>query len=276
MKEDNEFYLYKYLNLEGEIKDSNGNSKTRMKIFEELLIEERIFIPSLELLNDPFELEINNLVEKIVMKRGILSFTTDPFNLLMWSHYGASHKGAVVRFKVEKTEYKNFLKVQYVKNRSELSILNEPILVKSYHWSYENEYRRVFDSSENYSELSSIGLSVDAIFFGANCPSYIFEQIELLLIYCNLPYTHMKLSQNFECQFKTPLMTPNSRSRANCESRIEDEVYDEFDEPSKEDLKNIYAYDDFKQKEREQNYKGSPEELEFNSKVEKAKKLFQE
>ncbi len=93
---------------------------------------------------------------------GICSLTTDPKNIVMWSHYSDSHKGFCVGFYTDKLvdfvrscssnngPLIDLLKVKYQK---EYPILNpndfdddvefmvEPLIIKSNNYKYEDEFR---------------------------------------------------------------------------------------------------------------------------------------
>lgn len=97
---------------------------------------------------------------------GICALTTKPQNLLMWSHYGNSHRGICLGFESieEGGEYflplENDLKiplyrVKYKKFSSRYDFLKEDIIEykncifeKHPNWSYENEYRLVMVNGE--------------------------------------------------------------------------------------------------------------------------------
>jgi hypothetical protein len=93
--------------------------------------------------------------EKFNELLGILSLTEKPDNLLMWSHYAASHAGFVIGFnsshdyfdqrKSPSDEFRHLRKVEYraVRPNAPLSELDgiDVFLVKSTEWEYEQEWR---------------------------------------------------------------------------------------------------------------------------------------
>ena len=101
-------FFYKYMPF-------NDHEK-RVGWIKEILFTGDIFIPSADLLNDPFEQSISiegdvgsSLSEieklKIILKwkerkesTGVLSVSTNWKNLLMWAHYAASHQGICIEF----------------------------------------------------------------------------------------------------------------------------------------------------------------------------------
>lgn len=127
-------------------------------------------------LNDPFELSpAQDLIDKILRdglgddffeqaeqfssdrnfnEVGVISFTENYNNLLMWSHYANEHKGIVIEFDYEKlNDYFNYKlsmsdtveRVLY--NRERYSLLQKDVcvkdllLAKSDDWIYEKEHR---------------------------------------------------------------------------------------------------------------------------------------
>jgi hypothetical protein len=92
---------------------------------------------------------------------GILSLTETPDNLLMWAHYGDSHKGVVLGFDVSHPFFQGaeivsglsrLSKVEYNQKRPVLSLItrDQPkvFLRKSTEWSYEKEWRLIRPLSE--------------------------------------------------------------------------------------------------------------------------------
>lgn len=127
------------------------------------IINERIKISMLDELNDPFELLGLNLSDKefrkafkagrdaAATKFGILSFSRDWKNPLLWAHYGDKHKGICLGFDIEDIHIKE---VNYFPERITASVdmekefgsLTEAIVenllcAKYIGWNYENEVR---------------------------------------------------------------------------------------------------------------------------------------
>lgn len=79
---------------------------------------------------------------------GIISFTEEKDNLLMWAHYAEEHRGMVIEFDTEhsffcsESNYK-LLPVMYRKSRLNKlgNFLMEPYFHKSNEWAYEKEHR---------------------------------------------------------------------------------------------------------------------------------------
>lgn len=127
---------------------------------------------------------------------GILCLSETEDNLLMWSHYGNSHKGYVIEFDTshkffnqvipnEKTggvvEYAGSpQKVTYTKHRKTISFwqksMSEVFLTKGSDWEYEKEYRMVLPLESATKVIDdNIHLfhipfeAVKSIIFGAKC-----------------------------------------------------------------------------------------------------------
>lgn len=94
---------------------------------------------------------------------GILSLTEEPNDLLMWAHYAAEHKGALIEFdpkheffnrpsRTGRVDFGSLWKVIYSNNRPShpigQAIPPEDLLIKSEEWKRENEWR-VFEYIEN-------------------------------------------------------------------------------------------------------------------------------
>ena len=114
-------------------------------------------------LNDPFELMAVNLREKRARqvirdfkeeyntRTGLLCFSADWTNPVLWSHYGAKHRGICLGFDLkrslaEKIEYQDeriFDELGTSEDPSKISSNLQNLLVKTKfrHWEYEEEYR---------------------------------------------------------------------------------------------------------------------------------------
>ncbi|WGV18599.1 DUF2971 domain-containing protein [Pseudomonas putida] len=93
---------------------------------------------------------------------GILCLTESPDDLLMWAHYGCSHEGFVLEFdpeasffhqrRSEKDEFRSLRPVIYSPTRPTLTFADakdvSPLLTKSDHWSYEQEWRMMVDLND--------------------------------------------------------------------------------------------------------------------------------
>lgn len=88
---------------------------------------------------------------------GIFSFAGDPRDILMWSHYGASHTGICLRFEIARDPETllRALPVQYSEQYPVIDWITadyadrtiDALLTKSPHWRYERERRIVLDGA---------------------------------------------------------------------------------------------------------------------------------
>lgn len=86
---------------------------------------------------------------------GLICFSADPLQPLMWAHYAASHKGLVIEFDSGDPLFKHesFLKVDYDPARAEYDITAKDTRAaveafakrKSPDWAYEQEYRLILN-----------------------------------------------------------------------------------------------------------------------------------
>lgn len=132
----------------------------------------------------------SDLVQILDRQVGVLSLTSRPDNLLMWSHYTDDHKGFVIGFDEKHpffADNANQLplpngvhRVRYRKRRKrisydaidDLSILFE----KSVDWQYEAEYRMLMPLNKGTYLRSSI-----------RQPSYPFEELPLPIFLFKIP-----------------------------------------------------------------------------------------
>jgi hypothetical protein len=92
---------------------------------------------------------------KLVPSVGMICVSKVPDNILMWSHYAASHSGICLEFEANVKTDSAFLIAQEVKYTNEYpvidfstcskeEILDNGLLTKSIDWEYEREYRVIF------------------------------------------------------------------------------------------------------------------------------------
>lgn len=113
----------------------------------------------------------------------MFSFTTSNENLLMWSHYGASHTGICIEFDAAIWPINGARKVKYQTKYPQ--IVYPPVedernmqaaLIKSKAWEYEQEFRHIFAPGADAvpSEGDSIPLHPDCmkgVYFGVKVAS---------------------------------------------------------------------------------------------------------
>lgn len=155
---------------------------------------------------------MNEAARKSVNRNGVCCFSKKEDNLLLWSHYGDSHKGVCLKFNIlEDPEFFYFpVNVKYDTNypvynhlKSREEILSSLMLTKSNVWSYEEEYRVI--------KLETLGAQKLAkkcfveIIFGCRCDESFIEKIILLTrtFGYNLVYKRAILNKsNFSLDFE--------------------------------------------------------------------------
>ncbi len=134
---------------------------------KEALKKKRLKVSNINTLNDPFELHVgfskpNSLLrntfrdwkEEISKEFGILCFSKNWHNPLLWSHYAEKHTGCALGFEIQDDKA---TKIIYSKNRPLFKwteMPSDPILRQNFldklfktkfvSWKYEEEYRLVY------------------------------------------------------------------------------------------------------------------------------------
>lgn len=97
---------------------------------------------------EEFAKQLKRIVAKNYRDNRICSFTTSKENILLWSHYGDSHRGLCVEFDATLLPISSAMKVHY---QDEYPAIEYPLpqdargfaamLIKAKAWEYENEFR---------------------------------------------------------------------------------------------------------------------------------------
>lgn len=128
----------------------------------DVVLNQRVYCAHWKELNDPFEgkyeimlgeksEELESLIESKVERQRdsfrIASFSANPTNFLLWSHYADGHKGCAIELEIDENNH-NLQEVYYspfssVIQREEETEMNLFHLFnsKTEAWEYENEYR---------------------------------------------------------------------------------------------------------------------------------------
>jgi hypothetical protein len=182
--------FYKFMGSLGDIE-----STPRTEIIRNIFATQKIYVPNIEKLNDPFE-GIMALANKSTdTQKGVLSLTTQHQNILMWSHYADSFRGVALVLKVTNYSKLKLQKVQYLEKLNEINLLKEPLTAKHKSWSYENEYRFITDESNQEHTLESMGLIIDGIICAPKCPHR--EFLKNLAFSFDKNYGDLSLSENY-------------------------------------------------------------------------------
>lgn len=163
----------------------------------------RLKVSLFDKLNDPFELSYFNLRDRklraahrnyrntLTNKYGIVSFSEDYRNPLMWGHYADRHRGVCLGF--EAPEFK-LIKVKYCDERLKIedrtfatkNDVEDLLSVKYSDWSYEKEWRLLIELEKAqkvddlYFKSFSESLKLCEINLGFECPSSVGEYDNLV------------------------------------------------------------------------------------------------
>ncbi len=119
------------------------------------LRQQHLKIAQLDDLNDPFELfafeqsdrrfrQANKATkQEMAQQHGLLCFSSDWQNPLMWSHYADRHRGLALGFDVDQQILKqvSYIENRPVPNRIDIEAAHSLLFTKYANWSYEREAR---------------------------------------------------------------------------------------------------------------------------------------
>lgn len=143
---------------------------TASKYALESIRKKRIKVSRIEDLNDPFEMLACDISDEFIQKvftmtrkdldkkAGIVCFSKDWHNTLLWAHYGDKHKGICIGFDIDSrfTEEITYIKTKWSiedLNTSDKEQMKKILLFSKYEkWEYENEIRAGFALDEEQKE----------------------------------------------------------------------------------------------------------------------------
>ncbi len=120
------------------------------------IAKQRIKISEIDQTNDPFELwcvsqpnrklrdALRAYKKEMGEKFGLICFSADWVNPLLWSHYADKHRGICLGFEIDERVLR---KIKYVKERPALRLplttgtTDELLWTKYWDWKYEEEWR---------------------------------------------------------------------------------------------------------------------------------------
>ncbi len=160
------------------------------------LCERRLRRTRIEELNDPFELRpydltdpnvrlaINAFRDEMSQRSGLLCFSAEWSDPLIWAHYSDKHQGLCLGFEVEEVNTK---KVGYIStplqfpvdflhldDQQQLLEAERMIYTKYQNWSYEQEIRTWTDLDEEFFNFCG-ELELAEVILGAKCKRPITE-----------------------------------------------------------------------------------------------------
>jgi hypothetical protein len=166
----------------------------------------RLKLTKIEELNDPFDLcplDISDpaiseaadaLRSQLWTTKAILCFSRNWDNLLLWSHYGASHTGICLGFDIAEGEpgdnydtdvlyQPNLLKIRRPEDAN-FDLANRLLRTKHESWSYEQEVRMFANLNDprdaaglNWIEFGPI-LELKEVIIGAQCHPTVSKKVE--------------------------------------------------------------------------------------------------
>ncbi len=133
----------------------------------------------------PEKIKSREVIRKFLLNCGVISYSSNKGDKLLWSHYGDFHRGMCLSFDFSDEQLSEIVKVKYQKQihdfqfsekiRQMDSSTMETILTKSTEWEYENEWRAVLPYKNEHYQYTG---TLKGISFGCKCP---IEDIEMVL-----------------------------------------------------------------------------------------------
>lgn len=140
---------------------------------------------------------LKQLTREVISSVGYYCMTTKPDNLLMWAHYGDSHKGVCLKFDILK-DLDTFLspvQVEYNTHYMDFDALSGILLNvlrrKSSEWKYEDEYRIIKTDHQGLWEIKPDCL-VEIIF---GCRTSEENKNEIKKLAASSGFTNVKFSE---------------------------------------------------------------------------------
>lgn len=155
---------------------------------------------------------MNTNATTAINSNGVCCFSKKEDNLLLWSHYGDSHKGVCLKFNIlEDPEFFFFpVNVKYMEEypaynhlRNRQQILDSLMLTKAKAWSYEEEFRVIKMNTLGGKKVAK--KAIVEIIFGCRCEQDFIDRIialtkalEYNLVYKKAVISKYKFSLDFE------------------------------------------------------------------------------
>lgn len=178
--------------FEGKPQEKRKHLNTRFKLYDpDLPKDHRERIISRSLANDQFLAEtLENIYKHQINENGVCCFSEDTKSILMWAHYGSSHKGISLQFQICKdififtqaaavTYSHEYPTINYLKDNLNNAIAGS-MWRKSKNWEYEKE-RRIIHPIESNCYLQFNPSALTALILGCKLKSDSEEIIKSLL-----------------------------------------------------------------------------------------------
>ncbi|WP_209388421.1 DUF2971 domain-containing protein [Rhodohalobacter sp. SW132] len=152
---------------------------------------------------------VTKLMEVKVANIGVLSFSTNPLNIIMWAQYAGNHNGICLEIDIPE-ESKSLKEVQYTEQQPEFvvhEIMNEKhgrfldlFYTKSMHWQHESEWRMVTRQGNEAKQIP--GAVIKKIIYGINVSNETKGKVSEL-VGREIPSKQIKMKQIYVLHWDT-------------------------------------------------------------------------
>jgi hypothetical protein len=149
------------------------------------------------------------LVRVKIANTGILCFTENPKDILMWAHYANNHRGICLDITIPEDTH-SLKKLRYTVEQPYFAIheamnerhgkLMELFYTKSIHWQHEKEWRMVAREGNIAREIP--GASIAHIIYGINTSEETKDKISEV-IGSNIPSNELKMKRDYLLDYST-------------------------------------------------------------------------
>lgn len=133
--------VYHFLNEQFGLKDLK---ERRLKVARIMELNDPFEFLGVDLTNKDFRSVLRKTKSELSKTNGLLCFSKNWKNPLLWGHYADKHKGICLGFDVPNA---HLSEIKYIRDRPPIpEVIDEPfmkklLLSKFEHWQYEEEYR---------------------------------------------------------------------------------------------------------------------------------------
>lgn len=151
---------------------------------------------------------VNKTIKAQINKSGICCFAGSGDNILMWSHYGDSHKGICIKFDLlaDPNFFAVPLNVKYDTNypaynhfKDNSKLVESLIKTKSECWKYEEELRVL---KQEFGKVYFKKEAIVEVIFGCGCNADTINKIKTLISENNFPDIKLKTTITSKSSYK--------------------------------------------------------------------------
>jgi hypothetical protein len=169
---------------------------------------------------------VRDAISRAVNSAGILSLSARPDEVLMWSHYAASHTGICLRFRASASPFREAQKVVYSDQRPTLNpvlddadaTLTKSVFVKADFWAYEEEWR-VLNSTSGHGLRQYDPWALDGIILGARTSEADVAEVKQWIDSRKQPVDLLRARPNVD-RFRIDIVSASEAREAAGELRI--------------------------------------------------------